>query len=638
MKANINELRARHAALKQERLGWEADWKLLAEHFLPRRCRLEGEAEGVYKGGLRGGKLDSTAFYAMRDLAAGLHGGLTSPARPWFNLSLQDQELARLSSVRRWLDQVTRRMRFTYEKSNFYNAISVFYSELATFGTAFIFALEDDRSVLRFVPLTAGEYCLDTDASGRVDTVFRTMSMTLRQLVQEFGAAALPEHLREMSGEPRNWNQSFQVVHAVYPAAGAEKRAERPDYAAEDSNGFSGGFPGALPEESADTVAQSAPEGRGTASSGRGSGRGDAVPPPDTPYTPESANLAGEMGEEPRMAYASVYYLDGFGREAPLRESGFHEFPGFGVRWDVVGNDVYGKGPAADTLADSILLQQMTRSMLQAIQLELNPPLQSPAGFENVSLLPGAVNAVSQMQSGPGIRPILELRHNIEGTYRVIAQVQDKVREGLFNNLFRMLLNSDRRQITAREVAAREQEKLILIGPVLERLNDEFFIPVSDRVFNILLRQGMIPPWPTELEGREISVEFVSMLAQAQKLVATGAVEQFASFVGNMAGMYPEALDSVNVDNMVDNYAEYLGVEANMLKGLEERERIRAGRYEAQAAQAQAAQAGAAADMVKKLGSSGIDIESVLNASLSGMGPGTAQGAGAGNGGPELTG
>lgn len=544
MDKKLTDLQQRYQALKEERQSWEKDWRLLAEHFLPRKCRLEIDASQTNKGGLRHNKLDSTAFYAMRDLAAGLHGGLTSPARPWFALTMRDQEVAKDSAVRKWLDDVTERMRFIYHRSNFYNAISSFYAELATFGTAFMFEMEDPKTVVRFVPLTAGEYCLDTDASGRVDTVFRSVPMTLRQLEQEFGREKLPENLRNMLDMPAALGERFVVVHAVFPA--------------------------------------SQWQGQGV--------KGD-------------------------MPFASVYYLEGqnsisgrnsskFYGSAVLREGGFEEFPGFGVRWDITGNDVYGKGPAYDTLADSVLLQQMSQTMLKALHKEIDPPLAAPAGFENVSLLPGAVNPVNPLNgSAQTIYPIMQVRHNIQGTYEVIAQIQNKVREGLFNNLFRMLLNSDRRQITAREVAAREEEKLILIGPVLERLNDEFFIPVSNRTFNLMARQNWLPPAPEEIQDMELSVEFVSILAQAQKMVATGTVEKFAMFVGNVAGMYPEALDSIEVDAMIDNYADYLGVPASMLKGQDKRDEARAARAQQQEQMQQAQAQMALAEATQKLGS-----------------------------------
>lgn len=551
MSANVQDLTQRHEALKRDRLTWEADWKRLARHFLPRKCRLERTGGRADEGGIRGGTLDSTGYYAMRDLAAGLHGGMTSPARPWFKLALTDPALAGNGAVKRWTDAVEERMRHILHRSNFYNAVHHVYGELGTFGTAFIFCLEDERTGVRFTPLTAGEYCLDTDEHGRVDTVFRSIDMTVRQIIRRFPEANIPQWMLRLYETPSNWNTECKVVHAVYP------RSDR----------------------------------------------------------------RTDLGVSRTMPFVSVYWLDGMGSggsrhggDIPviLSEGGFRQFPGFGVRWDVTGNDVYGKSPAMDTLPDCVLLQQMTGSMLKALHKEIDPPMVGPADMGQISLLPGSFNPANPTGgAGQAVYPAVQVRHNIEATMRAIMQVQEKVREGLFNNLFRMMLNSDRRQITAREVAAREEEKLILIGPVLERLHDELFIPLIDRVFGIMAEGNMLPPWPEELAGAPLQVEFVSVLAQAQKMVATGAVEQFAGFVGSAVQLFPEVADAVNPDAVVDNYARYLGVEANMLRGQDERDQIRQARAEAQQQQMQQQQAMMGLDALQK-NMSGSALEGIL--------------------------
>ena len=57
------------------------------------------------------------------------------------------------------------------------------------------------------------------------------------------------------------------------------------------------------------------------------------------------------------------------------------------------------------------------------------------------------------------------------------------------------------KDLTASEIAAREEEKLILVGPVLERLHDELFIPLMDRTFECMRDLDMLPPCPPELAG-----------------------------------------------------------------------------------------------------------------------------------------
>ena len=551
---DTNELVSRREQLLQERASWEQDWKTLAKHFLPRKCRLETEGERTNSGGLRGGVLDSTGILAMRDLAAGLHGGMTSPARPWFRLTLEDHDLASSKPVRDWLGEVEKRMRGVLHRSNFYNAVHHMYGELGAFGTAFMFALPNDDSVARFLPLTVGEYCLDTDEHGRVDTVFRSVDMTVRQIVRRFDPERIPAFVHEMYKHAANWNERLTVVHAVHPRN--DRRAHAPGNA--------------------------------------------------------------------HMPYASVYYLEGgasSGRScggsgngpAVLSESGFSMFPGFGPRWDVTGMDVYGKSPGMDVLPDSVLLQQMVSSMLKALHKEIDPPMVAPEELKSINLLPGGANFVSSAGGGgQQVYPAVQIRHNIQGTQAAIMGIREQVREGLFNNLFRMLINSDRRQITAREVAAREEEKLILIGPVLERLHDELFIPLISRVFGLMCEAGVVPRPPEALQGKNMDIEFVSVLAQAQKMVATSAVEQFAGFVGQSARLFPEVVDAINPDKVVDAYADYLGVESAIIRGQDERDALRAARKQAENTARAMQQGMAGMDLMEKAGSAGTALQGLL--------------------------
>ena len=127
----------------------------------------------------------------MRTLAAGMQGGMTSPARPWFKLTLQDEEVLNAPDAGKWLDDVTRRMQAVLHRSNFYNAAHALYSDLGTFGTGLMIEVADWDG-LHFFVVNAGEYVIDTNELNAVDTFFRRISMTARQILQEFGEEHVP--------------------------------------------------------------------------------------------------------------------------------------------------------------------------------------------------------------------------------------------------------------------------------------------------------------------------------------------------------------------------------------------------------------------------------------------------------------
>lgn len=129
-----------------------------------------------------------------------------------------------------------------------------------------------------------------------------------------------------------------------------------------------------------------------------------------------------------------------------------------------------------------------------------------------------------------------------------------------------------------------------MLGPVLERLNDELLDPLIDRVFGIMLRQGAIPEPPRALQGQEIRVEYISVMAQAMKMVGLSSVERLLGFVGNLAGANPSVLDKIDGDAAVDAYAEMVGAPPGIVVGADVVTKIRQEREQA-AAQAQAMQA-----------------------------------------------
>jgi len=145
-------------------------------------------------------------------------------------------------------------------------------------------------------------------------------------------------------------------------------------------------------------------------------------------------------------------------------------------------------------------------------------------------------------------------------------------------------------RLTAREVAERHGEKLIMLGPVLDRLRSELFQPLIERVYGIMDRRGLIAfPNAPELAGQRLKIEFISMLAQAQREAQLAGVDQLVARAGRLAEITgsPEPLDKLNTDAIVDAYVEYLGVAPKLVLSTDELAAKREARRQQQA-QAQA--------------------------------------------------
>ena len=139
-----------------------------------------------------------------------------------------------------------------------------------------------------------------------------------------------------------------------------------------------------------------------------------------------------------------------------------------------------------------------------------------------------------------------------------------------------------------------------MLGPVLERLHNELLDPLIDNTFNRMVEAGLVPPAPEELQGMELNVEFVSMLAQAQRAIGTNSVDRYTNTMGMIAQMKPDVLDKFDADKWANAYAEMLGIDPELIIADKQVAKIRQQRAEAQQqAQQQAAQQQAVDNAVK---------------------------------------
>ncbi len=305
------------------------------------------------------------------------------------------------------------------------------------------------------------------------------------------------------------------------------------------------------------------------------------------------------------MAWKSVYFEWATGNDDQyLRESGFKEFPAVVPRWIVKPGDTYGIGPGMMALGDALSLQHEQKRKAQGIDYQTKPPLQAPTtlkGHES-DLLPGGISYVDMSNPNSGIRTAFQVQLDMRGLLEDIQDVRQRIRSAYFTDLFLMLSQSDNPRMTATEVAERHEEKLTMIGPVLERLHKELLTPLVEITFRRMVEGDMLPPPPPELQGTDLNVEFVSILAQAQRAVSTNATDRFVANLGAVAQFKPEVLDKFDADAWADTYSDALGVDPSLIVGGEQVAIIRQQRAAAQQQQAMAEQTQQMAETANKLG------------------------------------
>lgn len=270
------------------------------------------------------------------------------------------------------------------------------------------------------------------------------------------------------------------------------------------------------------------------------------------------------------MPFRSMYWEDGTQTTQYLSLSGYQEFPLLTPRWDTTTTaDAYGKGPGWDGLGDVKMLQKERRENLTALAKVNNPPMQKDASVQgDVNTMPGGITVSSANTPNAGLRPAYQINPDINAMRQEIQDTKLAISQAFFADLFLMMQDDQRSGITATEVAERQAEKLQILGPVLERLENELLNPLIARTFAIMFRMKLLPPPPPEIQGMELKIQYISVLAQAQKMASVVAIDQW---VGGIIGEAQNTgdlsmLDIVDFDEKNAEKADMLGVPAKIVK------------------------------------------------------------------------
>lgn len=312
-----------------------------------------------------------------------------------------------------------------------------------------------------------------------------------------------------------------------------------------------------------------------------------------------TTRIEGKIGFK-GMKYRQVTW-EADSTDQRLAEGGYNEFPDICPRWDTVTTaDTMGVGPGIYALGDVKSTYRLKKDLLLGVAKKVSPPVMISGAVQgHVNMDPNGITRYSAQVPNAGATAAYQVDIDIKDGAEFLQSFYRALEEEFYTDLFAAMLSTDATQKTAAEIAARHEEKLLLLGPVLERVFSEMFNPTIDRSFMICLRAGLIPPPPPEIMGMQLIPRYVSLLAQAQQMVATAANEKGLAFLGNMAGINPAALDVINFDEITREEMQALGVSEKCMNGPEVVAQIRKERAK-QAEEAKAQHDAMAAVMAAK--------------------------------------
>lgn len=500
--------------------------------------------------------INSRGTMALRTASSGMLSGTMSPARPWFMLGTPDPDLMEYAPVRLWLHKVEVLMRAILNSSNFYSAAPTTLTEMLLFGTAAMTHVDDFEDVARFYTHTVGSYTIASNDRSVVDTIYREFEMSVGAMVKMFGIDKVSLAVK-LHYDRGEYDPCYPVCHAIEPNPGG-----------------------------------------------------------DSTRAGSSFKRYRSIYWEPGATGADSYKV--------LRKRGFEEFPGYVPRWDITGEDTYGTNcPGMTALGDVKGLQVMERRKAQAIDKMVSPPLKGPPELRNVpvSSLPSSLTLYSGDTTREGLQPIYQVQFPVNELRAEIKATEDRVNEAFYADLFLMLTNIDGIQPrNSIELMQRNEEKLLMLGPVLERLHGEWLDKVIDRLFNQMVRANILPPPPPELQNTTLKVTYISALAQAQRAVGTQAIDRMVGMIGGLMQFEPNAIDKLDVDQTIDEYSQMLGVIPKIIRSDDDAMKLRQDRAQQMAQDHALDMATKGANAAKMASDAKLDNDNVLTRTIGGGG------------------
>lgn len=255
------------------------------------------------------------------------------------------------------------------------------------------------------------------------------------------------------------------------------------------------------------------------------------------------------------------------GKNRICRESGYHEMPVIIARWRRIPRSEYPVGPMADALpAVKRLNKLMSMEMTSADIAICGMWIGVDDGVLNPRTVKVGPRVMIVANDTDSIKP-LQTGANFQLSEHIATRLQQQIKTMLMAD---QMPPADGPVRSATEFHIRAQMLRQILGPMYGRMMSEFLRPLLERCFGIALRAGVLGPIPQSLQGKEVSIQFSSPLARAQLLEEVNAIDTFVQGTLVAAQEYPEALDSINIDEAQAVRAKALRVPPKVARTMEE--------------------------------------------------------------------
>jgi hypothetical protein len=197
-------------------------WRDITRMFCPDQDEFFESQTSTTEGEKRNQHLyDSTGQMALNRFSSFMESVVTPRGSVWHTLRAEDDELNEDQDVKRWLYAVNNRLFAARNgnRSGFHLNMQAVFMGLGSIGNAglFIDQRRTTSGVLEgccYKSLFLGDTFIDVDFYGNIDTVYRVVALSARNIAEKWPDSTPPKVAREAEKNP---GKMFDIIHAVFP-------------------------------------------------------------------------------------------------------------------------------------------------------------------------------------------------------------------------------------------------------------------------------------------------------------------------------------------------------------------------------------------------------------------------------------
>ena len=552
MRQRVSELISIGDVLFAKKIPILSLWQAIAEQFDPMRA----DYTYVRSIGMEfySHLMTGAAVMASRDLANAINAMLRPPGQPWFHARTQSEMVNHDSSALIWLDWASEQMRLAMYDSNsgWTRAAKEADRDYVTIGNALIF-LHPNESYdgLLYKTLHMRDAAWAEGPNGRINQIHVKRSISKRNMVKLF-PKTVSEKVKDAVAT-LDGNTDMLCRHIV------------------------------LPTDEYDSLASA------------------------------SEKVAGGVRQNRRkLPFTSVW--GDTENETILEEIGQGQMGYIPPRWETTAGFHYGYSPATGVnIADARMLQQVTLTLLEAGQKQVDPPWKAVGEMiqGGVNTYAGGITWVEadyDERTGAALEPLFQggqrdLGWGVQREEMIVKLIKDG------HYLSQIKLPDSSHAQTAFEIQKLWEEYVRATTPLFEPIQVDYNAKVCDETFEMMLRMnafGDMRNMPKVLRAQDIRFQFDTPLTMASGRADAQAFTAMAQMLQAGMAIDPNVKADIDTDTAFRDAVLGTGAPARWIVPKAKADAAKAAARKAQAAQAQMqstiATAGAAGDAGAKVG------------------------------------